>query len=89
MAAAHLLLKPIGYDIHGNEIVSPEMKRLNEEYQIKVIDPCDDLDNACFKANFIKFINTFTLSNGQTLGILYFEATLNSDQTVSNWTQND
>ncbi|WP_298153931.1 hypothetical protein [Flavobacterium sp.] len=66
---------------------SPDMIQFKEKYLEQVIDPCGDTDAECFKTNFKNFIKTFTLSNGKTLGVLLFEATLNEYGVPTDWTQ--
>lgn len=87
MEQALLLLEPIGEDANGEPIDSPDMEKFKKEYRDNIIKPCGDTDNACFKAAFIEFINTFTLSNGQTLGISYYEATFDSNGNIIAWTK--
>ncbi|REE06934.1 hypothetical protein DFQ09_1262 [Winogradskyella pacifica] len=79
MQAALQLLEPIGYDDYGNPIDSPDMKKLKDDYNKQVIEPCGDTDNTCFKEKFKDFINNFTLSNGDGLGISYYEATFDAN----------
>jgi len=87
MQAALQLLEPIAYDDYGSPIDSPDMLKLKQDYNEKVIKPCGDTDNACFKEKFKTFIYTFTLSNGDGLGISYYEATFDANDNITNWKQ--
>lgn len=87
MSVANALLNLESRENNGELIGSADMKKLMDEYNDKIRTPCGDLDDACFKANFKKFIKTFTLSNGQSLGILLFEATFDANGNITNWVQ--
>lgn len=87
MQEALTLLEPEGHNDNNEPIPSQDMNQIREKYQKEIVEQCDDTDNSCFRNNFITFINTFTLSTGQTLGILLFEAVYDSNGNITNWTQ--
>lgn len=79
------LLEPVGFDGDGNPIDSPDMEKLKEQYDRNVIEKCGDTDDACFRNAFSDFITNFTLLNGNSLGISYYEGTLDSNDEITEW----